>query len=81
MDNLNNSKASLLERLKPSSKNKLINIKYKNLNTEESKLGESQKNLNESKFDFQASVVLNNDKIDVSMISVNMEEINEILGI
>ncbi len=89
------NKSSLLEKLKPSFKNKIINKKYNTLLIQEE--NKSNSNLFESShdelfssnnqtitnldkcFNLDDHSVLNN-KDDVSMISINLDEINGIIG-
>jgi hypothetical protein len=78
MDHVNTSKQSLLDKLKPSSKNKIINKKFKVL-TDEAEQGCSVTDI-DLNFALQPSVVLNEKNVDASFISVNIEEINDIIG-
>ena len=70
MDNTFSSRQSLLDRLKPSSRNKIINKKF-NLNNS------TLKSL-DLHFELKESIVFNKDNVDIYLLSVYIDEINEL---
>jgi hypothetical protein len=82
MDHIN-TRQSLLDKLKPSTKNRLMGKKIRTLGTTSPDRRHSINSTNKDidlHFELQQSIVMNEKNVDVSFISVNMEEINDIIG-